>query len=243
VLIGAPPLIAALVRRPVDLPDVELIVSGGAPLGAELQRAVAARFPHAAVGQGWGMTETTCGATMPDRERGTVPGSAGRLMPNTELRLVEGELWVRGPQVMEGYLGRPDATAEILDADAWLRTGDLGRVDDDGNVFVLDRIKELVKVSGYQVAPAELEAVLTAHPAVADAAVYGRPDERTGEAPVAVVVRAGAVGEDELIAWAAARTAPYKRLAAVRFGDAIPRTPSGKLLRRLLREQEPAMVG
>ena len=150
---------------------------------------------------------------------------------------------MRGPQVMAGYLGNPGATAEILDADGWLRTGDLGRVDADGNVFVLDRIKELVKVAGHQVAPAELEAVLTGHPAVADAAVYGRPDGRRGEVPVAVVVRAGDVSEPELIAWAAERTAPYKRLAAVRFGDALPRTPSGKLLRRLLREQEPAMVG
>ena len=155
---------------------------GGASLGAELQRAVAARFPHAAVGQGWGMTETTCGATMPDREAGTVPGSVGRVMPNSDLRLVDNGLWVRGPQVMAGYLGRPDAIAEILDADGWLHTGDLGRVDADGNVFVVDRIKELVKVAGYQVAPAELEAVLTAHPAVADAAVHGvLPDARRGE--------------------------------------------------------------
>jgi acyl-CoA synthetase (AMP-forming)/AMP-acid ligase II len=233
VLIGAPPLMRLLASSPADLPHAELIVSGGAPLGAELQRAVAARFPHAAVGQGWGMTETTCGATMPDREGGTVPGSVGRPMPNTELQLVAGELWVRGPQVSE----------PLADADGWLRTGDLGRVDADGNVFVVDRIKELIKVSGYQVAPAELEALLAAHPAVADAAVHGIPDERHGELPVAVVVRAGDVTEAELIAWAAERSAPYKRLAAARFADALPRTPSGKLLRRLLREREPAMVG
>jgi len=242
VLIGAPPLIAALVRHAPDLPAVELIVSGGAPLGAELQRAVAARFPHAAVGQGWGLTETTCGATMPDRDRGTVPVSVGRVMPNTELRVVERELWVRGPQVMAGYLRRPEATAEILDADGWLRTGDLGHVDADGNVFVVDRIKELIKVSGYQVAPAELEALLVSHPDVADAAVIGRPDEARGEVPVAVVVATGPLEEATLIAWAAERSAPYKRLHAVRFADAIPRTPSGKVLRRVLAE-EPAMVG
>ena len=99
---------------------------------------------------------------------------------------------------------------------------------------MVDRIKELIKVSGYQVPPAELEALLVSHPAVADAAVIGRPDERRGEVPVAVVVRAAPVGEDELIAWAAERSAPYKRLHAVGFADAIPRTPSGKVLRRVL---------
>jgi acyl-CoA synthetase (AMP-forming)/AMP-acid ligase II len=238
VLVGAPPLIAALAGHPDvarhDLSAVELIVSGGAPLSAGVQRAVVARFPRAAVGQGWGLTESSVGATMPDRERGTVPGSVGRLMPNTELRVVEGELWVRGPQVMRGYLNRPAETAEILDRDGWLHTGDLGHVDADGNVFVVGRIKELIKVSGYQVPPAELEAVLAGHPAVADAAVIGWPDERRGEVPVAVVVRAGPLAEDELIAWAAERSAPYKRLQAVRFADAIPRTPSGKVLRRVI---------
>ena len=169
------------------------------------------------------MTETTCGATMPDREHGTVPGSVGRLMPGTELRVVAGELWVRGPQV---------AACAMVDADGWLHTGDAGRIDDNGNVFIVDRLKELIKVSGHQVAPAELEAVLLAHPAVADAAVIGRPDERRGEVPVAVVV--GDVGEAELLAWAAERVAHYKRPHAVRFADAIPRTPSGKVLRRAI---------
>jgi acyl-CoA synthetase (AMP-forming)/AMP-acid ligase II len=256
VLIAAPPLVAALAGHPAverhDLSAVELIVSGGAPLGAAVQRAVAARFPHAAVGQGWGLTETTAGATMPDRTRGTAPGSVGRLMPNTELRVVErsddearagGELWVRGPQVMTGYLGRPEATAEILDRDGWLHTGDLGHVDADGNVFVVDRLKELIKVSGYQVAPAELEALLVSHPAITDAAVIRRRDERHGEVPVALVVATGPIDEAELIAWAAERSAPYKRLHAVRFADAIPRTPSGKILRRVLVEREPAIVG
>ena len=232
VLIGAPPLMPLLAAGP-ELPDVELIVSGGAPLGADLQRAVARRFPRAAVGQGWGMTETTCGATMPDREHGTAPGSVGRAMPNTELTLVAGELWVRGPQTSAG----------LLDADGWLHTGDAGRIDEDGNVFIVDRLKELIKVSGYQVAPAELEAVLLRHPAVVDAAVVGRPDARRGEVPVAFVVAVGEVRPDELIAWAGERVAHYKRPRAVRFTDAIPRTPSGKVLRRVLREQEPAMVG
>ena len=183
---------------------------------------------------------------MPDRRAGTAPGSVGRLMPSTELRVVDpatgrdlgvggrGELWARGPQVMAGYLGRPDATAAVLDRAGWLRTGDLGSVDADGNVFVHDRIKELIKVNAHQVAPAELEALLLTHPDVADAAVVGRPDARCGEVPVAVVVARGALDPGALIGWAAERSAPYKRLAAVRVAERIPRTPAGKILRREL---------
>jgi acyl-CoA synthetase (AMP-forming)/AMP-acid ligase II len=233
VVIVPPPLMALLARSPVDLPDVQLIVSGGAPLGADLQQAVAKRFPHAAVGQGWGLTETTACGTMPDREVGTVPGSAGRVMPNTELRITEaGELWLRGPQAVAG--------TALIDADGWVHTGDLGRVDADGNVFVVDRLKELIKVNALQVAPAELEALLGTHPAVAECAVIPRPDERCGEVPVAVVVRRGPVEPGELIDFVAGRVAPHKRIRAVRFVDAIPRTPAGKILRRRLRDEEAA---
>jgi acyl-CoA synthetase (AMP-forming)/AMP-acid ligase II len=238
VAIVPPPVMPLLARSPVDLPAVELIVCGGAPLGAELQQAVAARFPHAAVGQGYGLTETTACATMPDRELGTEPGSAGRLMPNTELCVADdGELLVRGPQTMTGYLNRPEATAALVDADGWVHTGDAGRVDEAGNVFILDRLKELIKVNALQVAPAELEAVLAMHPAVAECAVLPRPDERCGEVPVAVVVARSEVDAEELMAYVAARVAPHKRLRDVRFADAIPRTPAGKILRRLLRER------
>jgi acyl-CoA synthetase (AMP-forming)/AMP-acid ligase II len=238
VVIVPPPVMPLLARSPVDLPAVELIVCGGAPLGAELQRAVAARFPHAAVGQGWGLTETTAIGTMPDRELGTVPGSAGRLMPNAELRVGEdGELLLRGPQTMAGYLGRPDATAAMVDVDGWVHTGDAGRIDADGNVFIVDRLKELIKVNALQVAPAELEGILGMHPAVAECAVVPGPDERCGEVPVAVVVRRAEVDPEELMAYVAARVAPHKRVRAVRFVDAIPRTPAGKILRRLLRDQ------
>ena len=145
-----------------------------------------------------------------------------------------GELWVRGPQVMAGYLGRPEATAEMLGAGGWLRTGDLGRVDAGGYLFIVDRLKELIKVNAIQVAPAELEALLAGHPQVADAAVVPRPDERTGEAPVAFVVARGPLEPGQLIAWVAARVAPHKRIRAVRLVREIPRTPSGKILRRLL---------
>jgi acyl-CoA synthetase (AMP-forming)/AMP-acid ligase II len=252
VLAVPPPVMAALAHHPLvgrrDLTSLELIVSGGAPLSADLQRAVAARLPHAAVGQGWGLTETSVGAAGPDRRTGTIPGSVGRVMPNTELRVVDpqtggdlgpdedGELWVRGPQNTPGYLGRPAATAELIDPDGWLRTGDLGHVDRDGNVWIADRLKELIKVGGLQVAPAELEALLATHPHVADAAVVPAPDADRGEIPVAVIVPRGELDPERLMAWVAQRVAPHKRIRRVRLVDSIPRTPAGKILRRALRE-------
>ena len=187
-----PPVMAALAHHRAvdryDLSSLELIVSGGAPLAAPLQTAVAARFPHAAVAQGYGLTETAVAISGPVGRSATAPGSVGRPMLHTEVKLVAGEIWVRGPQVMTGYLNAP---AENLTPDGWLRTGDAGRIDDHGNLQVRDRLKELIKVNGYQVAPAELEALLHGHPRVADVAVVRCADARTGEAPVAVVVPRG----------------------------------------------------
>jgi acyl-CoA synthetase (AMP-forming)/AMP-acid ligase II len=250
-----PPVLAALARDPAvsryDLSAVEALVSGGAPVSPELQAEAAGRFPGAMIGQGYGLTETSAVIPVPDRA-GMLPGSVGRLAPGTELRLLDpgtgrdarpgepGELCVRGPQVMAGYLGRPEATAQMLGAGGWLRTGDLGRVDPGGHLFIVDRLKELIKVNAIQVAPAELEAVLAGHPQVADAAVVPRPDERTGEAPVAFVVARGPLEPGQLIAWVAARVAPHKRIRAVRLVREIPRTPSGKILRRLLVEADRA---
>lgn len=250
VIVVPPPVMAALARHPEvdrhDLSSLELVVSGGAPLGAELHRAVAARLPHAVVGQGYGLSETAVGVSGPDRRTGTLPGSVGTLMPSTELRVVDpdsgldaepgtpGELWVRGPQVMSGYLNAPEATAEILTPDGWLRTGDLGRVDGDGNLFVVDRLKELIKVNALQVAPAELEDLLLRRPEILDAAVIPRPDEHTGEAPLAVVTTRERLDPDVLMAWVAEQVAPHKRIRHVRFVDEIPRTPAGKILRRRL---------
>jgi acyl-CoA synthetase (AMP-forming)/AMP-acid ligase II len=258
VLAVPPPVLAALARDPdagrYDLSSVELIVSGGAPLARDLQLEAARRFPGSVVGQGYGLTETTAVIAASPRD-GAEPGSAGRLVPGTELRVVDpgagrdtdpgepGELWVRGPQVMAGYLGRPEATAEMTGAGGWLRTGDLGRIDADGNLFVVDRLKELIKVNALQVAPAELEALLAGHPQVADVAVIPRPDARTGESPVAVVVARGPVEPGQLIAWVVARVAPHKRIRAVRLVGEIPRNPSGKILRRALIEADRAAQG
>ena len=151
-----------------------------------------------------------------------------------------GEIWIRGPQVMKGYLGRPEETAAMIDADGWLHTGDIGRVDDDGWLFVVDRVKELIKYKGYQVAPAELEAVLLTHPDVADAAVIGVYDEEGNEVPKAFVVRApgSTATEEDVMAYVAERVAPYKKVRRVEFIDAVPKAASGKILRRELRAKE-----
>jgi acyl-CoA synthetase (AMP-forming)/AMP-acid ligase II len=254
VLAVPPPIAAFLARHPAvagrDLSSLELVAVGGAPLPESVHRALAARLPGCVVAQGWGLTETTASVCVPDRLRPSPPGTVGRLIPNTELMVVDldtgvavgagapGELWVRGPQVMAGYLNRPAATAEVLDPQGWLRTGDLGMIDVEGNVTVLDRLKELIKVDGYQVAPAEVEALLLTHPAVSDAAVVGRADDRHGEVPVAYVIAAGPLDIESLHHWLAARLAAYKCPVEVVTVDHLPRTPSGKLLRRTLRAAE-----
>jgi acyl-CoA synthetase (AMP-forming)/AMP-acid ligase II len=199
------------------------------------------------------MTELTAGASVTphgcDR-----PGSVGTLVPNTELRVVDistgadlgphetGELWIRGPQIMQGYLNRPDATAEIITVDGWLKTGDIGYVDVDGFLHIVDRLKELIKYNAYQVSPAELEDLLITHPAIIDAAVVGRPDESAGELPIAYVVTGAPVDAGEIIAYIAERVAPYKKVRGVEFVAAIPKSPTGKILRRELIEIERGLV-
>jgi len=198
------------------------------------------------------MTETSglVSTTPADDPAKAKPGSVGPLVPNTEGRIVDpatgedvaagevGELWARGPQVMKGYLNRPDATAETIDADGWLRTGDLCRADEDGYLYVVDRLKELIKYKGLQVAPAELEAVLLSHPKVADAAVVGSPDEEAGELPKAFVVAKGDPTAEEVMSFVAERVAPHKKVRKVEFVEEIPKSPSGKILRRVLIERE-----
>jgi acyl-CoA synthetase (AMP-forming)/AMP-acid ligase II len=255
VLAVPPPVLTALAASPqveeYDLGSLEFIAAGGAPVAAQLQQRVARRFPGVVVGQGYGMTETSATIPVPDRRRGTPPCSVGRLAPDTSLRIVDpatgrdrgtgepGELWVRGPGVTPGYLGDAEATAGLLTPEGWLRTGDLGYVDVQGDLHVVDRIKDLIKVNALQVAPAELEELLLGHPAVADAAVTGRPDSRRGEVPVAFVVARAPVDAGELTDWIAQRVAPHKRLAGVTFVEALPRSPAGKLARRSL----PVTVG
>ncbi len=235
-----PPVILALARHPAvahyDLSSLRWVACGAAPLGADLQRECMGRL-GVPVPQGFGMTEAVATIAADPIHSAVVPGSCGRLLPGVQARIdaETGELWIRSPALMTGYLGRPDATAHTIDEEGWLHTGDIARFDGDGVLFVVDRLKELIKVKAFQVAPAELEAVLRGHPAVADAAVVGVPDERCGEVPKAFVVARSPVGAQELIDYVAARVAPYKQVREVAFLDAIPVSPSGKILRRLLR--------
>lgn len=246
----APPVVVALAKHPMvddfDLGAVERLFSGAAPLGGDVADAVGRRLGAVAV-QGYGMTEMApVSHAVP--EGGPRLGSVGLTVPNAECRIVdpatgldaeEGELWVRGPMVMKGYHNNPVATAATLTPDGWLKTGDLGGFDADGYLYIRDRVKELIKVSGFQVAPAEVEAELLSQPQVADAAVVGRPDETAGEVPVAFVVRQAGAELDEagVMAHLAGRLASYKQPRAVHFVDAIPKSPSGKILRRLLRDR------
>jgi acyl-CoA synthetase (AMP-forming)/AMP-acid ligase II len=249
-----PPIALALAKHPAvegrDLSSLRLIMSGAAPLGAELSEQVANRIGCTTL-QGYGLTETSpvTHCVSPDA---TKAGSIGPPLPNTECRVVDpesgedvpegkrGELWVRGPQVMKGYLNNPDATAATVDEEGWLHTGDIAVRDSDGYFEIVDRLKELIKYKGFQVAPAELEALLITHPEVQDVAVIGVPDEEAGELPKAFVVPAGELHPDPLMEWVAERVAPQKRVRLVEEVDEIPKSPSGKILRRVLVERERA---
>jgi acyl-CoA synthetase (AMP-forming)/AMP-acid ligase II len=249
-----PPIALALAKHPAvearDLSALRTIKSGAAPLGAELAEQVARRV-DATVIQGYGLTETSPVTHMIRPHGENRPGSIGQPLPGTECRLVDpetgadvgegerGELWVRGPQVMRGYLNDPDATEATIDPDGWLHTGDVALVDADGFFTIVDRLKELIKYKGFQVAPAELEALIVTHPAVGDVAVIGIPDEEAGELPKAFVVPADdEFDPEQLIEWVAGRVAPHKRIRLVEVAEQIPKSPSGKILRRVLVERE-----
>lgn len=143
---------------------------------------------------------------------------------------------------MKGYLNNPQATASTIDSEGWLRTGDIGYIDEDEFLFVIDRLKELIIYNGFQVAPAELEAILLSNPSIADAAVIPSPDEEAGEVPKAFVVLKGEITEDEIMAFVSERVAPHKKIRLIEFCDEIPKSLAGKILRRVLVERERAAV-
>lgn len=251
----APPIVLAFAKHPLideyDLSSLRHVMSGAAPLDGDVAAQAAARIGCRIV-QGYGMTEAspvlTCvGAFGEDR-----PGSVGPLVEATEGRIVDpvsgedvapgepGELWARGPQVMPGYLANEEATATTIVDGGWLRTGDIATADADGWITITDRLKELIKVRGYQVAPAELEALLITHPAVTDACVIPIPDDETGERPKGFCVLREPVTPGELISWMSERAAPHKRLVAIDIVDEVPKSASGKILRRVLIERERA---
>lgn len=258
----APPIVLALAKHPsvgdYDLSSLAYIVSAAAPLDADLAAACSARLGIPPVRQAYGMTELSPGThVVPLEAENPPPGAVGKLLPSTEMRITsigdpgtdlgidaEGEILIRGPQVMKGYLGRPEATDAMIDRDGWVHTGDVGRVDADGWLFVVDRVKELIKYKGYQVAPAELEALLLTHASIADAAVIGVNDADGNEIPKAFLVRQPGTPDltaEDVMAYVAAHVAPYKKIRRVEFVDAVPRAVSGKILRRELRDREKEM--
>ncbi|XP_076924828.1 peroxisomal OPC-8:0-CoA ligase 1-like [Bidens hawaiensis] len=248
-----PPILVALVnnadqiRKKYDLRSLKRVLSGGAPLSKELTEGFMEKYPGVTIMQGYGLTESTgIGASTDTVDESRKYGTAGMLSANMEARIVDpdtgkalpvnrtGELWLKGPTVMKGYFSNPEATASTLDSTGWLRTGDLCYIDEDGFIFVVDRLKELIKYKGYQVPPAELEALLLTHPEIDDCAVIPFPDKDVGQFPMAYVVRkkGSNLTEKGVMEFAAKQVAPYKRIRRVAFIGSVPKNPSGKILRK-----------
>jgi long-chain acyl-CoA synthetase len=257
-LYAVPQILSTLLNWPqlneYDLRTVRHVMCAAAPVSAELAR----RFQEVTnvpVVTSFGLTESGPAATFqPVYDQRLVKVETSGLPANdTRLKIVdietgqrelgvgeEGEILIQGPQVMQGYWKAPEATAEAL-RNGWLYTGDIGWLDEEGYVSITDRKKEMIKVKGFSVAPAQIEALLLEHPAVADVAVVGKPDEEAGEVPKAfVVLKAGHenLRAEELMAWANGKLATYKNVREIEFVDAVPRNPSGKILRRVLKELE-----
>ncbi|KAL6332015.1 hypothetical protein AAG906_020372 [Vitis piasezkii] len=252
-----PPIVLAIAKSPVvdeyDLSSIRTVMSGAAPMGKELEDTVRAKLPNAKLGQGYGMTEAgpvlaMCLAFAKEPFE-IKSGSCGTVVRNAQMKILDpdtgaslprnqpGEICIRGHQIMKGYLNDPEATERTIDKEGWLHTGDIGYIDDDDELFIVDRLKELIKYKGFQVAPAELEAMLIAHPNVSDAAVVSMKDEAAGEVPVAFIVRSNGskITEDEIKQYISKQVVFYKRIYRVFFVETIPKAPSGKILRKDLR--------
>ncbi|KAL5814992.1 hypothetical protein ACOSQ3_025791 [Xanthoceras sorbifolium] len=249
----SPPLIVAFVKseltKKYDLSSLQMLGCGGAPLGKDVADKFKEKFPDVEITQGYGLTETGGAAARtigPDEIN--QHGSVGRLYELMEAKIVDpvtgealppgcrGELWLRGPTIMKGYVGDEKATAETLDSEGWLKTGDLCYFDSDGFLFIVDRLKELIKYKAYQVPPAELEHLLHSNPEIADAAVIPYPDEEAGQIPMAFVVRkpGSKITEAQVMDFISKQVAPYKKIRRVAFINSIPKSPAGKTLRREL---------
>ncbi|XP_023004760.1 4-coumarate--CoA ligase 1-like [Cucurbita maxima] len=259
-----PPILLAIAKssefEKYDMSSVRVLKSGGAPLGKKLEDAVREKFPTAILGQGYGMTEAgpvlTMSLAFAKEPFPVKPGACGTVVRNAEMKIIDpetgvslpansaGEICIRGDQIMKGYLNDLESTKRTIDKEGWLHTGDIGFIDDDDELFIVDRLKELIKFKTFQVAPAELEALLIAHPKLSDAAVIGMPDEQAGELPVAFVVNAngGEITEEDVKQFISEQVVFYKRLKRVFFVNAIPKAPSGKILRKELRSQLAAGV-
>jgi acyl-CoA synthetase (AMP-forming)/AMP-acid ligase II len=249
-----PPIILGLAKHPIvdnyDLSSLDIVVSAAAPAGGDLIDSCTSRLKCKVI-QAYGMTEMSPAVHISYQEVSKIkPGSIGVLVPDTEAMIVDtenntplgpnqdGELWVRGPQCMPGYLNNEQATSESIDSEGWYHSGDIAHADDDGYFFIVDRLKELIKYKGMQVAPAELEALLLTNEAIADAAVVPYPDEEAGEIPKAFVVLKDEISADSIMDFVAEHVAPHKKIRKVEVIDEIPKSPSGKILRRFLRERD-----
>ncbi|KAL1559017.1 4-coumarate--CoA ligase 1 [Salvia divinorum] len=259
-----PPIVLAIAKSPLvgkyDISSVRMVMSGAAPLGKELEDSVRTKFPNAKLGQGYGMTEagpvlSMCLAFAKEAFE-IKSGACGTVVRNAEMKIVDpqtaaslarnqsGEICIRGDQIMKGYLNDPESTKSTIDQDGWLHTGDIGFIDADDELFIVDRLKEIIKYKGFQVAPAEIEALLLNNPYISDAAVVSMQDEQAGEVPVAFVVRSNGsnITEDEIKQFVSKQVIFYKRIYRVFFVDAIPKSPSGKILRKDLRARLAAAV-
>ncbi|GLJ40646.1 hypothetical protein SUGI_0839160 [Cryptomeria japonica] len=248
-----PPIMIALAKHKdivaqYDLSFLKEVITGAAPLGRDIIEECAANIPNAVILQGYGLTETCGIATMVARERKGHFGSSGTLVSGIEAKIASleigkplppnqrGEIWLRGSNIMAGYFNNPNATKDTMDRDGWLHTGDLGFFDENGNLFIVDRIKELIKCKGFQVAPAELEGLLLTHPEIVDAAVIPQPDPQAGEVPIAYIVLSSgsSLKKQDVMEFVSKQVAPFKRLHNVIFVKVIPKSASGKILRREL---------
>ncbi|CAL1378330.1 unnamed protein product [Linum trigynum] len=256
-----PPIILALVKNPIveefDLKRLKLaaVMTAAAPLAPELLTAFESKFPGVQVQEAYGLTEHSCitlsHGNPAKGQRIAKKNSVGFILPNLEVKFIDpetgvslpknthGEICVRSKCVMMGYFNNEDETTRTIDKEGWLHTGDIGYIDDDGDIFIVDRIKELIKYKGFQVAPAELEAILLTHPSVDDAAVVPLPDEEAGEVPAAwvVKVKGGKESEEDMVKFVASNVAHYKKVRVVQFVESIPKSPSGKIMRRLIKDQ------
>ncbi|XP_033217677.1 4-coumarate--CoA ligase 1-like isoform X2 [Belonocnema kinseyi] len=256
ILTLVPTLIVFFVKSPLieeyDLSSILKVICGGAKLSLEMEKAMISRFNLDHINHSYGLTETSFAVISQNAKRNKI-GSIGILEPGISAKVIsiedgsskealgpycEGELCFKGANIMKGYCDAPDSTKSVIDKDGWLHSGDVGYYDEDGYFYIVDRIKELIKYKGYQVAPAELEAILMTHPSVTDTAVVGLPDENAGELPLAFVVKKSdsKLTTDEVVNYVNERVSPTKKLrGGVRFVNKIPKNATGKILRRELR--------
>ncbi|CAH8252968.1 unnamed protein product [Arabidopsis lyrata] len=252
-LVSAPPVLIAmingseLIKAKYDLTSLKTVRSGGSPLSKEVTESFLEKYPTVDIFQAYALTESnSAGASIDSVEESRRYGAVGKLSSGVEAMIVDpgsgrilgenqtGELWLKSPAIAKGYFRNEEATKEAFNSEGWLKTGDLCYIDHDGFLFVVDRLKEVIKYKAYQVPPAELEALLLTHPEIIDAAVIPFPDKEVGQFPMACIVRKSGsyLTEKSIMEFVAKQVAPYKKIRKVKFMSSIPKNPSGKILRK-----------